>query len=51
MKIQAIKSIRYQGVEYKPGEEFEVQDMFGRDFSKRGLAKPVSEKKTKSRVE
>ena len=51
MKIQAVKTIRYQGVEHKPNDTFEVPDFFANSFIKRGLAKPAPKKKTKSKVE
>jgi hypothetical protein len=51
MKIKAIKVIRYKGVEYKPGDELEVPDLFGHDFTRRGLAKLAPEKKVKRKAE
>ena len=50
MRIQAIKPIRVKGVEYKPGEELEISDLFGQSFIDRGMAELVKEKKSKPKV-
>lgn len=43
MKVKAIQNVLYKGEIYDKGQEFEIDDVTGRIFEKRGTVKVLSE--------